>query len=236
MLQPAYFANLLGAFLGTCLFIPWSSAIAKQPLPTGFVDAQESIPRLVVELRYLTDDNFLGQQVEGYRKPRCIVTREAADALKLVQEELGEFGMGLKVFDAYRPQQAVDHFVRWARDSEAKGEKAKFYPQVEKRNLFREGYIATKSGHSRGSTVDLTIVCFLENGKYQELDMGTPFDFFGSESWTNHRDLTTQQRVNRLLLRSLMQKHGFRPYAKEWWHFTLENEPFPNQYFNFPVQ
>ncbi len=111
-----------------------------------------------------------------------------------------------------------------------------FYPEVAKSQLFREGYIASKSGHSRGSTVDLTIVYFAENKPAQELDMGTPFDFFGPESWTNHRNLTPQQRANRLLLRSVMQKNGFRPYAKEWWHFTLNDEPYPNQYFNFPVQ
>ena len=235
MLKFTSYANLASFLLCTCS-VPWSQAIAEQPLPAGFVDAQKTMPRLVVDLRYLTDDNFLGEKVDGYRKPKCILTREAADALHRVQKELGEFGMGLKVFDAYRPQQAVDHFVRWAKELEKDGRKSKYYPRVEKSNLFREGYIASKSGHSRGSTVDLTVVCFQENGQTQELDMGTPFDFFGPESWTNHRDLTAQQRANRLLLRNLMMKHGFRPYSKEWWHFTLENEPYPNQYFNFPVQ
>ncbi len=178
----------------------------------------------------------MGQPVDGYVEPRCILTQEAAGALKGVQAELAEFDMGLKVFDAYRPQQAVNHFVRWAKDPDAEGRKQQYYPQVEKRNLFREGYIATKSGHSRGSTIDLTIVSFPKDGAPIELDMGTRFDFFGPESWTDHRDLTTQQRANRLLLRAVMEKHGFRPYAKEWWHFTLNNEPYPNQYFNFPVQ
>ncbi len=227
-------AVFLGFIVGAVL--PEQVVVAKQSLPSGFVDAREVIPQLVVDLRYLTEDNFMGQPVDGYVEPRCILTEETATALKGVQAELSEFEMGLKVFDAYRPQRAVDHFVRWAKDPDAPGRKQRFYPQVEKRNLFREGYIATKSGHSRGSTIDLTIVSFPENGPPIELDMGTRFDFFGRESWTDHRGLTTQQRANRLLLRALMQKHGFRPYAKEWWHFTLVDEPYPNQYFDFPVR
>lgn len=208
----------------------------KHPLPSGFVDVATVVPRLVVDLRYLTDHNFVGAPVDGYVNSRCILTNEAAAALKAVQAELAEFRMGVKVFDAYRPQRAVDHFVRWARDEHADATKQEFFPQVDKRHLFRDGYIASKSGHSRGSTVDLTLVSFETNGGPQELDMGTPFDFFGRQSWTNHAELTSQQRANRLLLRTLMQKHGFRPYAKEWWHFTLEDEPYPNQYFDFPVQ
>ncbi|MEM8946600.1 MAG: M15 family metallopeptidase [Planctomycetota bacterium] len=208
---------------------------AEQALPGGFVDVSTVVPRLVVELRYLGEENFVGQPVDGYLKPRCILTREAAEALKLVQLDLAEFYLGLKVFDAYRPQQAVDHFVRWAGDEAALERKSQYYPRVDKKHLFRDGYIASRSGHSRGSTVDLTLVD-LANAEPAELDMGTPFDFFGRESWTNHQGLTAQQKANRLLLRELMKKHGFRPYAKEWWHFTLQNEPYPNQYFNFPVQ
>jgi len=205
-------------------------------LPEGFVDAAEVVPSLVVELRYLTNDNFVGQPVDGYVKPRCILTREAAVALKRVQAELAPFRLGLKVFDAYRPQQAVDHFVRWSQEKDDPRKKEQFYPQVAKSALFGEGYIAARSSHSRGSTVDLTLVALTAGKPANELDMGTPFDFFGRQSWTSYAKLTPQQRANRLLLREVMTKHGFRPYSKEWWHFTLLDEPYPETYYNFPVE
>lgn len=149
---------------------------------------------------------------------------------------LAPFGLGLKLFDAYRPQRAVEHFVRWARDVNDLRMKAEFYPGVEKRDLLKEGYIAEKSSHSRGSTVDVTLVPLNATRPAQALDMGTPFDWFGPESWPNSPAVTPVQRAHRLLLRMVMEKHGFQPYAQEWWHFTLINEPFPGTYFDFPVQ
>lgn len=213
-----------------------SPCLAESPLPEEFVDVAEVIPSIVVDLRYVTKNNFVGRPVDGYEQSRCILTQEAATALKRVQDELRPYRLGLKVFDAYRPQRAVDHFVRWSRDESDQQIKEKYYPGVAKGDLFRQGYIATRSGHSRGSTVDLTIVSLRKGDARKELDMGTPFDFFGRESWIDNTNLTPQQRANRLLLREIMTKHGFRPYDKEWWHFTLQDEPYPETYFDFPVK
>jgi D-alanyl-D-alanine dipeptidase len=204
--------------------------------PGGFVYVEEVIPDIRVELRYFTDDNFVGQRIDGYLRPRCILTREAAEGLQKVQEELKPFGLGLKIYDAYRPQQAVDHFVRWAKDLADARMKQQFYPNVAKESLFLEGYIAEKSSHSRGSTVDLTIVSLAEATLDSELDMGSGFDFFGPESWPENPSMSPQQRAHRLLLQALMQKHGYQPYPQEWWHFTLKREPFPESSFNFPIQ
>lgn len=204
-------------------------------MPDGFVYLSDIDPGISVSLRYYTSDNFLGQPVRGYLAPKCIMTRPAALALKKIQEELKPFGLGLKVFDAYRPQQAVDHFVAWAKNLDDIRMKPAYYPNVEKQNLFRDGYIASKSAHSRGSTVDLTIIS-LVNPPHAELDMGSGFDFFGPESWPDHPNLTPAQRSHRMLLQMLMKKHGFEPYDKEWWHFRLMDEPFPATWFNFPVQ
>jgi D-alanyl-D-alanine dipeptidase len=204
-------------------------------MPDGFVYLSDIDAGIAVELRYCTSDNFLGQPVRGYLAPKCILTRPAALALKKIQEELKPFGLGLKVFDAYRPQQAVDHFVAWAKDIDDTRMKQAYYPNVEKQNLFRDGYIAAKSAHSRGSTVDLTIIS-LVNPPHVALDMGSGFDFFGPESWPDHQNLTPAQRSHRMLLQTLMKKHGFEPYDKEWWHFRLIDEPFPATWFNFPVQ
>ena len=187
-------------------------------------------------MRYHTKHNFVGERIDGYFKPRGILTSKAVEALAKVQQALKPFGLRLKIFDAYRPQRAVDHFVRWAQDLANTHTKAEFYPNTEKKNLFRGQYISERSSHTRGSTVDLTIVPL--NGAIGDpgLDMGSGFDFFGPESWPHYVDITAVQRANRLLLRTLMIKYGFKPYPREWWHFTLENEPFPNTLFNFPVQ
>lgn len=209
---------------------------AKDPLPKGFVYVDTIIPDLVIELRYHTEHNFVGQQIDGYLKPRCILTREAAEALLHVQKELNPFGLGLKVFDAYRPQQAVDHFVRWAENLDDTRTKAEFYPDIDKGTLFRDGYIAGRSSHSRGSTVDVTLISIQPETLGKELDMGTGFDFFGPSSWPFFPGISPGRRSNRMLLHLLMKKHGFKPYPEEWWHFTLSDEPFPKTYFNFPVQ
>ncbi|HEX9079353.1 MAG TPA: M15 family metallopeptidase [Desulfuromonadaceae bacterium] len=226
--------RLLISLLLLCLVaVPSLAEPAPARLPDGFTYCESVIPDIRTDLRYATTHNFVGDRIEGYRQPRCILTRKAALALRDVQDELRPFGLGLKVFDAYRPQRAVDHFVRWAHNLTDTRMKAEFYPGVEKAHLFRDDYIAARSGHSRGSTVDVTIVS-LRGGT--ELDMGTGFDFFGPESWPACPAMTAQARANRLLLQGVMKRHGFRPYAREWWHFTLETEPFPTTYFDVPVE
>ena len=202
-------------------------------LPEGFVYLKDIIPDIEIELRYYTDDNFIGERIDGYLNSKCIISKKAALALKKVQTDLKRFGLGLKIFDAYRPQCAVDHFVRWAKDLDDKKMKTKYYPTVLKENLFKEGYIAAKSSHTRGSTVDVTIITL--NSK-KELDMGSGFDFFSSRSWPDDSSMTASQRAHRMLLQTLMNSHNFERYEKEWWHFTLRKEPFPDEYFNFPVQ
>lgn len=215
-----------------------TAALAASPagLPEGFVDVQQLVPDIQLDLRYYGRHNFVGERIDGYQAPRALLSRPAAEALKNVQQELAPFGLGLKIFDAYRPQQAVNHFARWAEDPNDTRTKAEFYPNVDKRVLFQEGYIAHKSGHSRGSTVDLTIAPLHSNDPGAELDMGTGFDLFSPQSWPDNPDMTPSQRAHRLLLRMVMEKYGFQPYDKEWWHFTLRNEPFPGTYFDFPVQ
>ncbi len=214
--------------------LPGSASLAED-LPDGFVDIKEVIPNIQLEIGYHTEDNFVGQRINGYKKPKCILSKKASIALKKVQGELNAFGLGLKIYDAYRPQKAVDHFVQWAKDLSDTKTKSKYYPDVDKKNLFRDGYIAEKSSHSRGSTVDLTIVS-LDEKKPQELDMGTRWDYFGLQSWPGSMAVTPTQRANRMLLQNLMTKYKFKPVKEEWWHFTLKGEPFPNNYFDFEVR
>ncbi|TVM36869.1 M15 family metallopeptidase [Oceanidesulfovibrio marinus] len=217
-----------------CLvFLLYAASAFAAELPEGFVYLDEIAPTVAQEVRYYGEDNFVGARVDGYLAPRIIAARQVAEGLKTVQAELKPFGLGLKVFDAYRPQRAVDHFVRWARDLDDTKTKAKYYPDVPKSKLFEQDYIASRSGHSRGAAVDLTIVS-LDDGA--ELDMGSGFDFFGPISWPDTDAINAQQRANRLLLRRLMLGHGFAPYPREWWHFSLKDEPFPDTYFDFPIQ
>ena len=199
--------------------------------PSSFVDAATTVPGLVTEMRYAGSHNFTGRPVDGYEAPRCLLTREAASALAGAARELGRQGLVIKAFDCYRPVRAVMNFVRWARDLDDNAGKAEFYPDVDKRTLFRDGYIASHSGHSRGSTIDLT----LAHKGGEELDMGTPFDFFSPKSWTADPTVTLAQHANRMLLAAVMRRHGFQGYDKEWWHFTLMREPFPETYFDFLV-
>ncbi|MFV0540508.1 MAG: M15 family metallopeptidase [Aestuariibaculum sp.] len=201
-------------------------------LPKGFVYVKDVIPDLDVELRYYSNNNFVGQQIEGYNSNTLILTQEAAEALKKVHTDIQDMNLCLKVYDGYRPQQAVNHFIRWARNIEDTINKKRFYPNVNKRNLFKAGYISSKSGHSKGSTIDLTIT---DGSTGVPVDMGSPYDFFGEESWVNHDKLTQQQKDNRQLLQNIMRKHGFRGYDKEWWHFTLRNQPYPKTFFNFSI-
>ncbi|GAA4957248.1 M15 family metallopeptidase [Algibacter aquimarinus] len=202
-------------------------------LPNGFVYVKDVIPDLDIELRYFGDYNFVGKPIDGYEVNKLILTQEAADALKHVHEELQNNNLCIKVYDGYRPQSAVNHFIKWAKNLNDTINKHVFYPNTEKKNLFKEEYIASRSGHSRGSTLDLTII---DGNTGIPLDMGSPYDFFGIESWVNYEDISESQKVNRQLLQRVMAKHGFRNYPKEWWHFTLRGEPFPSTYFDFPIQ
>ena len=211
-------------------FIHYSAA--KAQIPSSFIYIKSVIPSITVDLKYFSKNNFVGEKINGYHVNRAIITKEAALVLQNVQQDLNHFGYGLKIFDAYRPQMAVDHFAKWARNNNRKMKNI-HYPNVKKRNLFKEGYLASKSGHSRGSTVDLTII---DKSTGIELDMGTIYDFFGKESWVDYEGLNTNQKQNRFLLQSVMQRYGFKPLKEEWWHFTLHNEPFSDQYFNFMVK
>lgn len=202
-------------------------------LPHGFVYLHNVAPSVKLELRYCGNDNFIGEPIDGYNAEVCIVTAPTAKALAKVQNTLMKDSLSLKIYDAYRPQRAVNHFVRWAKQINDTVMKQKYYPSVDKRLLFKKGYIASKSRHSSGSTVDLTIIDLKTN---EELDMGTPFDFFGNESWVENSELTEAQIKNRQLLQKLMKDNGFYPYPKEWWHFTLIGGPFRNQYFDFPIE
>ncbi len=210
-----------------------TTPIHAQDRRAGFVDAAAVVSGLVVEMRYAGSHNFVGRPVAGYERPLCLLTHQAAAALAEVQRDLAPRGLGLKVYDCYRPARAVAHFVRWARDPDDTATKSEFYPGQDKRNLFREGYIATRSGHSRGSTVDLTLV-HLATGK--EIDMGSPFDLFDARSWPSHPGLPEAARRNRALLGEAMRKRGFRGHRKEWWHFTLAGEPYPGTIFDFPIR
>ena len=205
---------------------------AAQERPPQFVDAASIVPGLIVEMRYAGSHNFVGRPIDGYQAPRCLLTRAAAEALAAAARDLAGRGLVLKVFDCYRPARAVENFVRWAHDLNDTVGKAEFYPNVDKRNLFRDGYIASRSGHSRGSTVDLT----LAHVDGRELDMGTPFDFFSPRSSPSAASVSPQAKVDRALLDAALRRRGFRPYDKEWWHFTLAREPFPHTYFDFPVR
>ncbi len=206
---------------------------ASAQLPEDFVYAKEVIPNLRSDLRYYSSNNFIGRPVNGYLKPKCILTKKAVDALKNVQDELGRLGFGLLIYDAYRPQKATDQFVKWADDPTDTIMKSKFYPNIAKKDLFEKQYIATKSGHTRGSTVDLTIVS-LTTGHI--LDMGSSYDLFDEKSATDYPNITRNQRAVRLLLKRRMEKHGFKSHSKEWWHYTLAKEPFPKKYFDFEVE
>lgn len=224
-------------FAGFALWFGLAAPVARaqapgQDMAKGFVDAATLVEGLVVDMRYLGADNFVGTKVDGYQAARCLLTRQAAEALAKVARDIADKGLVLKVFDCYRPQRAVAHFVRWARDLDDRTTKPAFYPQIDKQDLFKLGYIAERSGHSRGSTMDIT----LARADGTELDMGSKFDFFGPISWPTSKSVSAEARVNRMLLAGAMRQRGFVAYAREWWHFTLREEPFPTTYFDFPVK
>jgi len=213
-----------------CAGLPKTSTTS---LPTGFVYITDVAADVILEIRYYSTYNFLGARVDDYQAPVAIMTREAATALRLASDNLRQQGHAIKVFDAYRPTGAVAHFMRWAADEGDVLAKEYFYPDIEKSRIIPEGYVAERSGHSRGSTVDLTIIDML-SGK--ELDMGTPFDFFGVRSHHGTDLITAEQANNRLILKNAMEQAGFKPYPEEWWHYTLVDEPHPDTYFDFPVK
>ena len=240
--------------LWLCLFIA-VPVLADQSRPDDFLDVETVIPSIILDIRYYSPHNFVGVRVDGYEAPKCYLTKPAAEALARVQEELAGFSLSLKVYDCYRPQRAVNHFVRWAADVDDLKTRQEFYPQIDKSRLF-DGYIAKKSGHSRGSTVDLTITsrpapaqeeyspgqelfaCDLpadQRFKDNSLDMGTGFDCFSELSHTQNPAIGPAQRVNRMLLKTLMEKHGFVNYSKEWWHYGFKDEPYKDRYFDFPI-
>ena len=210
-----------------------------------FVNLAEVVPDAILEIRYYSTYNFVGARVDGYEEPVALLTRQAADSLRAVSDDLLKQGYRLKIFDAYRPQCAVDHFMRWAADVNDTLMKPYFYPKVPRDKLFELGYILEKSGHTRGSTVDLTL---FDMATEKEVDMGGTFDWFGREShpdyggdpqtgkYKGNAPITAEQFHNRMILREAMMRHGFKPLDEEWWHFTLKNEPFPDTYFTFPVK
>lgn len=214
---------------------------------SDFVEVTDIIPDAILEVRYYSTYNFVGARIDGYERPVILMTRRATDSLKVVSDELKAQGFRMKIWDAYRPQRAVNHFIRWAEDLQDTTMKAIFYPMVDKNLLFEQQYIMARSGHSRGSTVDLTL---LDAATGKELDMGSPFDWFGNESHPDYcgdpdnqlfvpgtgGTLTAEQFHNRMILRQAMVRHGFKTLDSEWWHFTLADEPYPDTYFDFPIQ
>ena len=225
--------------------------IHKSQFSQTFVTLTEAVPDAILEIRYYGTYNFVGERIDGYLEPTALLTNEAAQALKAVSDELIAKGYRLKIYDAYRPQRAVDHFVRWAEDVSDVKMKPYFYPDLDKSVLFEQEYIMAKSGHTRGSTVDLTL---FDMATEKEVDMGGTFDWFGPESHPDFcgnpetgqyngdnsksptgRSITEEQFQNRMILRRAMLNHGFKPLDSEWWHFTLKNEPYTDTYFDYPV-
>ncbi|MBE6827896.1 MAG: peptidase M15 [Ruminococcaceae bacterium] len=198
---------------------------------SGFVLLSDYIPGIIQEIRYFSTYNFIGDKIDGYESPCALITKDAARALKAVANEMNVKGYRLKIFDAYRPATAVKHFVMWGIEDLDQRMKPFFYPDLEKQALFEQGYIASKSSHSRGSTVDLTL---LDMATGKEIDMGSPFDFFSDISHPDYMGVTDEQYENRMFLQSVMVRNGFAPIDCEWWHFTLCNEPYPDTYFEFP--
>ena len=245
MMMVALFA--LGGLLTGCKSAQ-NVTLVKDPTmdSSQFVNITDVVPDAILEIRYHSTYNFVGARIDGYEEPVALMTREAADSLRAASDDLKRHGYCLKIYDAYRPQRGVDHFMRWSQDLTDTVTKAYFYPRLTKKEVFDGEYVATKSGHSRGSTVDLTLLD-MKTGK--ELDMGGTFDWFGHESHPDYggnpetleytgpeSDITSEQFYNRMVLRTAMMRHGFKPLDNEWWHFTLKNEPFPDTYFNFPIR
>ena len=228
------YSDIIIIILMVVLFMPLDCSAVDAMDFSGFVEIADEVEGVILEIRYYSEYNFMGVRVYGYLEPVALLGREAASALNEAAKEFSELGYAIKIFDAYRPQAAVDHFVRWAGDTGDTRMKEFFYPDVDKKDLIAKGYIAKRSGHSRGSAVDITLV---DKKSGKEIDMGSPFDLFGEIShYSCKKSLSHEAIANRKLLRDVMKKHGFKPLSVEWWHFTLKNEPWPNTYFTFPVK
>jgi len=220
---------LNSAFLAVCtLLAPFNSASSNE-----LIDAGEAIEGIVTDIRYAGNNNFLGRPVTGYSAAKCWLSREAASALSKAQRLAETQGLAILIYDCFRPQRAVDDFVRWVSGNEDEPTKEIYYPNVPRRELIDRGYIASRSGHSRGSTIDLTLIA---KGNGQPLNMGTPWDYFDARSHTVSKEIVGDAAKNRQILKRIMESAGFRGYYAEWWHFTLENEPFPDSYFDIPIQ
>lgn len=246
----------LAALLAVTTASTTARATTDPKAPGDFVALSSVDPTILQEIRYITPHNFVGEPVDGYREPLCILTRPAARALHQAQLRLRAQGYTLKVYDCYRPQRAVDHFVRWAENLDDQAMKGEFYPNVDKTRLFDDGYIAEKSGHSRGSTMDLTLVrlpahptrpyrpgeplvpCYAPQDRRfpdNSVDMGTGFDCFDTLAHTLDPRIQGPQLAHRLLLKNTLEDLGFVNLAEEWWHYTFKPEPYPDTYFDFPV-
>lgn len=229
-----YIHNKFASVLIICLIV---LSCGRKTVPeldsSDFVSIGEAIPDVLLEIRYYSTYNFVGERIDGYEAPVALITREGAEALRKVSDELKAKGYRLKIFDAYRPQTAVNHFIRWAEDVDDIKMKEYFYPDVDKSLLFDLEFICAKSSHSRGSTVDLTL---FDMATEREVDMGGTFDWFGDESHPDYEGITDEQKAHRDILRNAMMDAGFKPFETEWWHFTLSDEPFPETYFDFPVK
>jgi len=238
------------------LFLLFSTVSVAKHLPRDFVYLRDVDPSIIQEIRYAGNHNFVGRPVKGYQAAECILTKKTATALSKVQQELLQSGLSLKVYDCYRPQRAVDDFISWSKDPKHQETKKEFYPTVNKKDFFIKGYVVEKSGHTRGSTVDLTVVSLplasqtnytpgqslvacnaSHNQRFADnsIDMGTGFDCFDSAAHVDNMHLCIVAIHHRAMFHALMYKYGFKPYPKEWWHFTPRNEPYPNTYFDFPV-
>ena len=229
-----FFSFFTQFLLSLITFSTTNAEMDRSYPPSGFVYLNKIAPTIKQDIRYATKNNFTGKVIKGYTKATAILTTEAALKLKLVQKDLRKQNLSLKVFDAYRPVSAVNEFLKWRKIKDNKTIKQIYYPNLTKKDLFKQGYIAPgKSSHSRGSTVDLTIIN-LKTGI--ELDMGTPFDFFGIESHTNYAKLPKSVKRNRNLLKKVMEKYDFENLPNEWWHYTLKNEPFKDKYFDFIIE
>ena len=245
---------IIGSMLATsCKHRHWKNVhLSPQADNSQFVNLMDAVPDAILEIRYFSTYNFVGHRIDGYEEPTALLTRVAADSLKAVSDDVLQLGYRLKIYDAYRPQTGVEHFVRWAADVSDTLMKPYFYPDLDKSVLFAQDYIYEKSGHTRGSTLDLTL---FDMSTEKELDMGGTFDWFGPESHPDFcgnpatgeytgdnskspsgRSITPEQFKHRMILRQAMMRHGFKPIESEWWHFVLRDEPFPDTYFTFPVK
>jgi len=245
----------LGYIITILVALSFSACVQSPSVPAGFEDLAVALPEAQLSVRYYGEENFVGKPIDGYQKPTLWLSKEATAALRKVCQRIQKDGYKLVIYDAYRPQSGPDHFTRWSEDFQDANRKADYYPYVTKEQIFKEGYVANPSSHSRGSTVDLTlieagkklhpikrskrtlpsgkVILFLDDGT---VDMGSSFDLFDTVSHPNSNDIPAAARTHRDYLKKVMEEAGFMQILPEWWHFTLRDEPYPNQYFTYPIQ